>query len=58
MSTRAVDIEQLAEHIGYTPRTLVRRLTTGSFKMRELAKIAELLECSVPDLVKPKRRQR
>ena len=50
MSTAGVDIERLSQRIGLKPKTLIQRLTEGSFRMRELAEIADELGCAVSDL--------
>lgn len=50
MSTAKVDIDQLSERTGLSIPLLMKRLTEGSFKMRELAAIAAAIGCSVTDL--------
>lgn len=51
MSSAAIDLDQLASAVQITKRTLVRRLGEGSFKTRELGKIAQALGCTTAALV-------
>ncbi len=50
MSAANLDIEQLSDRTGISKPLLVKRLTQGSFKMRELATLAEGIGCAVTDL--------
>lgn len=51
MSIAAMELNQLAEIIGMSERTLWRRFTEGGFKMRELGLIADALNCQLHTLV-------
>ncbi|MFE3060560.1 helix-turn-helix domain-containing protein [Nocardia sp. NPDC059239] len=52
MASASVDLDQLAAAAGITKPVLLKRLTQGHFKIRELAAIAPVLSCSVTDLTR------
>ncbi|MFG1794255.1 helix-turn-helix domain-containing protein [Nocardia sp. NPDC049149] len=51
MSSAGVSLDELAAKTGLNKKTLWRRLTEGSFEVRELGLIANVLNCTTADLV-------
>ncbi|MEV6555925.1 hypothetical protein AB0M22_09425 [Nocardia sp. NPDC051756] len=51
MSVAGVNLDDLATAVSLTPRALTRRLTVGSFKVRELGLIAHALDCRTAELL-------
>ena len=51
MSTAGIDLDRLSAEIGYSKKTLRRRLSEGSFRVREVGVIAAALGCPTDALM-------
>jgi len=51
MSVAGVNLDELAAATSLTPRALTRRLSQGSFNVRELGLIAHRLHCRTGELL-------
>lgn len=51
MAAADIDLDQLSQAVAISKRALLRKLAEGSFKIRDLGRIAAVLDCSPAALI-------